>query len=231
MSVQPPTTPYYLIAVDDRHTPTKGHSDDAGLDLKARIAGRVLTVEPGAVVSIPVGVYAVIAPGYAGYILSRSGLSSRSQMVANAPGLIDPGYTGELEVLYFNAGPKPATVNDGDRIGQFVCHRVEQGRIFGGEDRDEGDIAALIQAAKADVGLTGSTRGTDGFGSTGVATEDDSRLIDRVVDVLLPIADRINETHGANYVGADDLHDAAARLYAEGLLNEGPLNPAEEGVR
>lgn len=168
MSVQSPSTPYYLIAVDDRHTPTKGHADDAGLDLKAR-TDRPVVVRPGAVESIPVGVYAVIAPGYAGYILSRSGLSSRRQMVANAPGLIDPGYTGELEVLYFNAGPKPATVNDGDRIGQFVCHRVEQGRTFGGEDRDEGDIAALIQAAKADVGLTRSTRGTDGFGSTGVS--------------------------------------------------------------
>ncbi|HRE00717.1 MAG TPA: dUTP diphosphatase, partial [Ilumatobacteraceae bacterium] len=46
--------------------------------------------------------------------------------VANAPGLIDAAYRGEIKVVLLNTDPAEAyTVQRGDRIAQLVLQRVE----------------------------------------------------------------------------------------------------------
>ena len=102
---------------------------------------------------VPTGVAVAIPTGYAGLVLPRSGLAARHGITClNAPGLIDAGYRGELQVMLVNHDPSPDyTVSRGDRIAQLVIIRVEQ---------------AAFELVGAE-GLAPSQRGSGGFGHTG----------------------------------------------------------------
>src|ERR671922_201372 len=67
-----------------------------------------------------------LADGYAGLVLPRSGLASRHGLtMANAPGLIDSGYRGELICAVVNLDREEAVkVSRGDRIAQLVIVAV-----------------------------------------------------------------------------------------------------------
>ena len=54
--------------------------------------------------------------------LPRSGLAARHGItIVNAPGLIDPGYRGEIQVILLNTDPhEPFPVHVGDRIAQLL---------------------------------------------------------------------------------------------------------------
>ncbi len=102
---------------------------------------------------VPTGVAVAIPAGYAGLVLPRSGLAARHGLTClNAPGLIDAGYRGELQVILVNHDPEhDYTVSRGDRIAQLVIIRVEQAAF------------ALV----GEGGLEESQRGSGGFGHTG----------------------------------------------------------------
>ena len=63
---------------------------------------------------------------YGGFVLPRSGLASKHGVtVANAPGLIDSAYRGEIKVVLLNTDPATAyQVRRGDRIALLVVQRV-----------------------------------------------------------------------------------------------------------
>ena len=127
--------------------PARAREDDAGLDLYAAEAA---SIEPGGRALVPTGIAVAIPPGYAGFVLPRSGLALRHGVtLLNTPGLIDPGYRGEVKVLLVNHDRAAATVARGDRIAQLVIQRVEP--------------AELIEVEE----LPPSDRGAGGFGSTG----------------------------------------------------------------
>ena len=127
--------------------PARAREDDAGLDL---YAAQAVTIEPGSRVLVPTGIALAIPPGYAGFVLPRSGLALRHGITAlNTPGLIDAGYRGEVKVLLINHDRAAATIARGDRIAQLVIQRVEP--------------AELVEVDE----LPPSDRGIGGFGSTG----------------------------------------------------------------
>ena len=127
--------------------PTYARDDDAGLDLHAATD---VTLAPGARVLVPTGLALAIPPGYAGFVLPRSGLALRHGVtLLNTPGLIDAGYRGELQVLLVNLGDTSVKLSRGDRIAQLVVQRIER--------------VSLTPVSE----LPPSTRGTGGFGSTG----------------------------------------------------------------
>ena len=127
--------------------PARARLDDAGLDLYAAEAA---TIEPGGRALVATGIAVAIPPGHAGLVLPRSGLALRHGLtLLNTPGLIDPGYRGEVKVLLINHDRTAATIARGDRIAQLVIQRVE--------------AAELIEVEE----LPPSDRGTHGFGSTG----------------------------------------------------------------
>jgi len=132
-------------------TPAYAREGDAGADLLAR-ADAVLPCRGGRAV-VPTGVAVAIPAGYAGLVLPRSGLAARHGLTClNAPGLIDAGYRGELQVILVNHDPKlDYTVSRGDRIAQLVIIKVEQAAF------------ALV----GEGGLEESQRGSGGFGHTG----------------------------------------------------------------
>ena len=66
--------------------PAYARDDDAGLDLHAAVT---VTLAPGARALVPTGIALAIPPGFAGFVLPRSGLALRHGVtLLNAPGLI-----------------------------------------------------------------------------------------------------------------------------------------------
>jgi dUTP pyrophosphatase len=143
------TTPRVLVHRLDPGLPlpARARADDAGLDL---YAAEGVTIEPGGRALVPTGIALAIPPGYAGFVLPRSGLALRHGVTKlNTPGLIDSGYRGEVKVLLINHDRSVATIARGDRIAQLVVQRVEP-----------------IELTEVDE-LPPSQRGAGGFGSTG----------------------------------------------------------------
>jgi dUTP pyrophosphatase len=129
--------------------PAYAREEDAGLDFHAAEAA---TLAPGARVLVPTGIALAIPPGYAGFVLPRSGLALRHGVtLLNTPGLIDAGYRGEVKILLVNHGQEAVTLNRGDRIAQLVVQRVE--RV---------ELAPVAE-------LPPSARGAGGFGSSGMS--------------------------------------------------------------
>ena len=110
----------------DLPLPSYSHAGDAGLDLLARDDGVVLAA--GRRLLMPTGIAVAIPVGHAGFVLPRSGLASKHGVtVVNAPGLIDPGYRGEIKVVLRNTDPgADYTIHRGDRIAQLVIQRVDE---------------------------------------------------------------------------------------------------------
>jgi len=128
--------------------PAQAHGGDAGLDLCSTIDVEVL---PGERAMVPTGLSVAIPDGHAGLVLPRSGLASRQGLtLANAPGLIDSGYRGEVTCALVNLDRDQAVkIRRGDRIAQLV-------------------VVALPQILPSWVDdLPPSSRGEGGFGSTG----------------------------------------------------------------
>ena len=128
--------------------PERAHPGDAGLDLRSAVD---VEVGPGERSMVPTGIAVAIPDGYAGLVLPRSGLASAHGLtMANAPGLIDAGYRGEVICAVVNLDRnEPVKIARGDRIAQLVLVAVP--------DLDPVWVDELPR----------STRGGGGFGSTG----------------------------------------------------------------
>jgi dUTP diphosphatase len=124
----------------DAALPDRAYEGDAGYDLRAVEA---CVLGPGERARVP--------PGHAGLVLPRSGLAHRHGIaLVNAPGLIDEGYRGELQVLLLNTDRADSfSIEPGDRIAQLVLVEVSTPPV---EEVDE---------------LGASERHAGGFGSSG----------------------------------------------------------------
>jgi dUTP pyrophosphatase len=129
--------------------PSKPHEADAALDLFARI-GVTLSSMTGARL-VPTGIAVAIPDGHVGLICPRSGLAAQFGIsVLNAPGIIDPGFRGELGVVLFSVNSRAKTLERGSRIAQLLVQPV----------------ANLSPRVVAE--LPGGDRGHRGFGSSGI---------------------------------------------------------------
>ena len=133
----------------DLPLPAYAAPGDAGLDLHAR-TGHLIA--PGERVLVPTGVALALPDGWVGLVHPRSGLAHRHGLtVLNAPGTIDAGYRGEIQVDLVNLDPRtPVRVERGDRIAQLLVQRV----------------ARVVWEPVAV--LPDSVRGGDGHGSSGL---------------------------------------------------------------
>lgn len=127
--------------------PGRAYDGDAGLDLAT--AERV-ELRPGERAVAPTGIAIAIPEGYAGFIQPRSGLAARHGIaVVNSPGLIDPGYRGEIRVVLLNTDREQTFVAEaGERIAQLVVLPVPE-----------------VELVEVDE-LSASDRGVRGFGSS-----------------------------------------------------------------
>ena len=131
----------------DAIVPTYAHPNDAGLDLHAC---KDVTLDPGVACLVSTGVAIELPEATEAQVRPRSGLALKhSVTVLNTPGTIDEGYRGEVGVVLINHGTATFQVTRGMRIAQLVVQK-----------------RWTVEVVEVD-GLTDTTRGTDGFGSSG----------------------------------------------------------------
>jgi len=127
----------------------------AGLDLVAAVAADApVIIAPGQRALIPTGLAVALPAGTEGQVRPRSGLAAQHGItVLNTPGTIDADYRGEIRVILINLGQESFTIARGMRIAQLI-------------------IAPVLQVIICESGnLDETTRGVEGFGSTGVGQE------------------------------------------------------------
>jgi len=131
----------------DAIIPAYAHPGDAGLDLHAC---EDVALDPGVACLVPTGVAIELPEATEAQVRPRSGLALKhSVTVLNTPGTIDEGYRGEVGVVLINHGPSTFQVTRGMRIAQLVVQK-----------------RWTVEVVEVD-GLTDTTRGAGGFGSTG----------------------------------------------------------------
>lgn len=149
----------------DAVIPEYAKEGDSGFDLTAV---EDITLRPGETRLVKTGIAVELPPGTELQVRPRSGLSLKTPLhIRNAPGTVDNGYRGEVGVIchclytckkeYLDYGaiggewhPQSVRIKKGDRIAQGVVMPV---------------IRCEIEEVES---LSDTSRGADGYGSTGV---------------------------------------------------------------
>lgn len=128
--------------------PTRGTQKSAGLDLYACCCEDIILAS-GETKQIKTGISIELPKNTAGLIFARSGLATKKGIIpANAVGVIDEDYRGEIIVALYNYSKNEFTVKNGDRIAQLL-------------------VTPIIYETVELGNLTETERGSGGFGSTG----------------------------------------------------------------
>lgn len=136
-----------IKVLDKNCVPKKAHAIDAGYDLKSRVCASVF---PKDTEFIPTGVCCEIPVGTVGLLFPRSNISKTPLRMANSVGVIDAGFTGEIQVpLYNTSEVEIRDIEQYDRIAQLVIVPLA-------------DVSLEIVDE-----LDDTERGEGGFGSTG----------------------------------------------------------------
>jgi len=139
-----------IINKSKHELPAYETGSSAGMDLRANISEPV-TLAPLARAIVKTGLFIELPVGHEAQVRPRSGLAAKKGItVLNSPGTIDADYRGEIGVILVNLSNEEFTINDGERIAQMVLSRHEH-----------------ITWKEVDT-LEETSRGSGGFGSTGV---------------------------------------------------------------
>jgi dUTP pyrophosphatase len=127
--------------------PAYAHPGDAGADLMSTVD---VSLAPGERVVVPTGIALALPEGYVALVHPRSGLAARHGIsIVNTPGLIDPGYRGEVRVTLLNTDARESfIVEPGMRIAQLLIVPIPE-----------------VELVEVDE-LPESERGARGFGSS-----------------------------------------------------------------
>jgi len=131
------------------YKPEKAHRTDAGFDLRSpmRVIVPASTGYGAGTAVIDTGVHIAIPEGWAGVMISKSGLNRHYGI--QSTGLVDAPYRGSIVVKLYNHSGKPYIVERGDKISQLVITPISTEELVEVEELDE------------------TERGENGFGSSG----------------------------------------------------------------
>lgn len=122
----------------------------AGMDLRANIETPI-TLQPLERALVKTGLFIELPIGFEAQVRPRSGLALKKGItVLNSPGTIDADYRGEIGVILVNLSNEVFIIENGERIAQLVIANHERAEWLEVEELSE------------------TSRGTGGFGSTGV---------------------------------------------------------------
>ena len=160
------------IKLNNGRVPTKTHATDAGYDLYATsknydeygniVYGTSLNIE--------------IPARYVGLIFPRSSVSKKPLALANAVGVIDPGYTGEIiakfkPTPYFTSGVDTIDDENIDSQEYKIGDRVVQLIVLKTEDIQFEEVKELEE----------TNRGDNGFGSSNQKNENEDNKNNEVI--------------------------------------------------
>lgn len=152
--------------------PIRAHEGDAGVDLTCTDITQEINECGQLILVYHTDIAVEIPEGYVGMLFPRSSAYKKSLIFANAVGVIDSGYRGEIMAkMRSTTDVVPAIYKPGERFAQLV-------------------IVPLLQYVITEATeLSESERNTDSFGSTG-DTSADSLLDSTAEDVASdPAAD------------------------------------------
>lgn len=134
--------------------PRRWSPDAVGFDLHAHLLTErgqpsKTVIAPNYSRNIPTGLAVEIPRTHFAFICPRSGLAMKSISVTNSPGIIDPDFRGEIQILIYNGSYENHWIQHDDRIAQMVIMPVTQ---------------IMIEEV---MELSTTTRNLAGFGSTG----------------------------------------------------------------
>jgi len=139
----------FVLIHPNAKLPTYGSDGAAGFDF---YACEDYQISPGDCIKVPVGLIAEIPEGYEIQIRSRSSIGSSGVMLPHGVGTVDFDYRGELSIPLFNLTKEIFNIAQGQRIAQGLLKPVLRANI-GQITREQ---------------LSTTSRGSGGFGSTGV---------------------------------------------------------------
>jgi dUTP pyrophosphatase len=126
--------------------PNFAHDDDAGMDI---YSDEDIIIEPKKRVLIKTGIAMEFPKEYAALVWDKSGIAINKGLTKIA-GVIDAGYRGEYKIAMFNLNEEPVKISKGEKIAQILFQKIEHPEVEITEELSE------------------SSRGSGGFGSTGI---------------------------------------------------------------
>lgn len=128
--------------------PSYAKEGDAGLDVYSIDNGTINRIHD--FIEYKTGLACEIPPGFVGLLFPRSSVSNYSLVLCNSVGVLDSGFRGEIKVRFKGLGDGETNrYRRHDRIGQLLILPYPK-----------------IIPCWSEI-LTESTRGEDGYGSTG----------------------------------------------------------------
>ncbi|MDR0744858.1 MAG: dUTP diphosphatase [Holosporales bacterium] len=129
--------------------PSRETNGSAGYDLRACLnencklaAGKFEVINTGIAIELPEGFFAMVC--------SRSGLAAKHGISMPSPGIIDSDYRGPIRCILFNYSTQDFIIENGMRIAQLIVCKHE-----------------ILNWTEVTT-LSRTTRGENGFGSTGL---------------------------------------------------------------
>lgn len=144
-----------LAKIRNVKTPTRGTTGSAGIDFYVPddYPSSLCTIQPGDRYFIPSGIKANVPEGFALIAMNKSGVSMKKGLMVGAC-VVDSDYQGEIHLHLINVSNRPVTIEPGDKLTQFLLIPVDHCAV------ELVDVDVLFDEE--------TTRGSGGFGSTGV---------------------------------------------------------------
>lgn len=115
-------------SVFSARVPVHATQGAAGADVHAFCPGEKIVVAPDEVAMVPTGLKMKLPEGTGLFVLPRGSQGRKKIKIANAPGLLDLDYTGELFILIHNESQEDYVISHEDRIAQVVL--VDYYKLF-----------------------------------------------------------------------------------------------------
>lgn len=146
---------FAIAKVRDVKTPTRGTSGSAGIDFYVPndYPSDLCSIHPGERYFIPSGIKANVPTGYALIAFNKSGIALNKNLTVGAA-VVDSDYQGEIHLHLINVGKDIVEIQPGQKILQFLLMPV--------------DHCEISEVSEIDLFNTQTSRGSGGFGSTGV---------------------------------------------------------------
>lgn len=101
--------------------PTKGHNNDAGIDLYACLDHDYIVISPGETVMFGSGIACEFPEGYWGMVVPRSSVGIKKRLnIPQGAAVIDEGFVGEIMLAFYNHGDTNQIIENGERIAQMI---------------------------------------------------------------------------------------------------------------
>jgi len=137
----------FLRLHPDAVLPQRAHPTDAGMDVY--IIEDVI-IPPRGDAMTGLGLASKFSPDWALLVFNKSGRATKLKLDKGAE-VIDSGYRGEIHIHLFNHSDEEVIIKKGEKIAQLLLVRIWAGQPEEVEQLDE------------------SSRGSGGFGSTGLS--------------------------------------------------------------